>query len=295
MVDTQDVTKETKPEENLVEIPDATDEDIEAFLESQSEDGSVPDEEAAEESAPAAPEPAKEPEKPKPEPKPSVEDVRARAISLVKQVEGQELLVQRQLSKLGEIRKEIEADVAALEKDLDDLYLTNPREAARRERKAEEAKDALKQIDADSEAIERTAEAQRIVAKHIKPEELFLDDMAMALAEDGVPPQEARAFVENPYKHGADGKFLVQLQRRARAERALRVLVPAFEELKAERDALKAKVNGAAGDVLKKIEEETNRPPKLNGKTSAATAKKPKISETDIPNLSDEELSELLR
>jgi hypothetical protein len=297
-----DVTAPAPAEPEMVEIPDASNEDLDAFIAGETR---LPEDNSGEQESGAPPVNAEpKPETPatsgespsQPRRQLTPDEIKARAAASIKRVEGQEIIVQRALSKLGEFKKEITAEInEILQGTTEDAYLQDPRGAMRKELDLREKQGELRAVEAEEERVQKTAEAQRIVAKHIKPEEMFLEDMALALHEDGVPLDQARAFVGDPIAHGADGKFIVQVQRRARAERALRMLVAYTKQLQAEHADLKAKANGATGEVLRKIEQATNEPPRLNGKGSAVAKSTGKITEAHIPNLSDAELDELLR
>jgi len=288
----------------MVPVEEAPDDVIDALSSGEME---FPDEEPEEE-----PQPEVEEEKtpaPAPAEKPQAaaelrkqlgqfQELLARVERSEKETKGQELLIQRQLSRWGAQRKNIEARIAQLKDGLGDRWIENPQQAADDAAEIREAQKALQAGDAEAQNLARTQETRQAVAKHIKADEYFPDEIEELLVEDGVPPHVARAFVADPTSSEMGAPFIIQAAKRARERKALKYLVPAFERLKTLYLELQKKhdelsKNGPR-DILKKVERAAKEPPRLNGKSSGTRSRGVDFSRDEIAKLGEGDLDALV-
>jgi len=230
-----------------------------------------------------------------------VEDLQAalkRIDVLEKQTIGQERLIHRQISKLGEERKQLQAIAEQLRGGLKEKFLEDPAAAVDDQLKLKQAEEAIEQIDATAENLVHVEENRATFSKYVKKEEVFPDEMKEILVEDGFDPVDAEGFLRNPFNGKADAPFLIQLAKRGRDRKALKYIIPAFKKLEAAHKELQTKYDqlqkSGPRALLRKVEEATNQPPRLNGKSGAAKTKTVALTSRDMERLSDKELDDII-
>lgn len=284
----------TQPE--MVPIPDASDADLDAFLE-MARNQEEPEEQEQTEKADAKPEPEQPAQK---EPESNPDEVRltkAQYEELVKKIEKQkqdnnqkELFIKRQANELGALRKQLKERNETLARGLEEKHELSPREAVRTELEIRDNERKIQEIDQREAELHTDLEASRIFTSNVNFEEASLDDMAAALVEDGFSPDDVQAFKANPTRFAAP-ETLINLHRRARAEKAVRFVVNFAKGLWEENKKLKAKPD----EVLEKAERELRKGPSVTGANGRATSsRRGAVNIADVSKLSDGDLDALI-
>ena len=214
-----------------------------------------------------------------------------------KQVQGQEILLQRRTSELGEVKKRL----AGVQQELEARYKAalesqDPEQALDIRDDLKKVKQGLEQVDAEAEKLERRAETVSLIQNHVGEQDFDLEEMAETLAGDGVAPEYVEQFRKDPIGF-VDGDYnpglvLVQMAKRARAESTLKKLYSVAQRLVDENKKLKESSSG----VMKKIQNVAKRTPEISAgggrpsKQNLATS----IDPSRIHELSDADLEEIL-
>lgn len=195
---------------------------------------------------------------------------------LRKQVSEKEKFLQRQANDVGKARKEAEAALAALKKQLpvDDeseksrltaLAVSDGHAFAEELERIR----SLKAEIARNENIVREAqrvEANREVIKSLVPElEATIDDVAALVLEDGAPPETVKALRDNPYL--LDPTLAYNLHKRASLTKQVAQLSEQLAQLQKENAELKTRPD----EVLRKIEKAAAAKP-LTGASGGGTS-----------------------
>ena len=307
-VDQNEDTGSTESESNNDVVPfhEVEDADLEAFLQAEMESESglnQSDPETSETETPAK-EAAQTPEKEQ-DLDPNAPLTRAEFNALLdrlnkqeKKVDGQEILIQRRTSELGEQKKQLKQIAITLKEKFNEaLENGSQAEALDIRDKQKQAEEALAQVNSEETALVRRSEAQKLVLSHVPEDQFDIEGMAECLARDGIPPQYIEQFKADPIGFVSDGDAspgltLVHVAKRAQAEGMLKKLYPIARSLAEEVKRLK----GSQGDVLKKVQQVARQTPQI----SASGAKPTKLNrassldESQIANLTDAELDEFL-
>lgn len=158
-----------------------------------------------------------------------------------------------------------------LSQGLDDLYQTDPRTAAQRDRALAEIETKLEGLTQGDQRALDIYESQVFFAQRVDPE-VTIDDLAAILKLDETPEQYVAHFRANPWEFTTP-EALVQMGRRAMEikisqERLQdnRILVGYIEQLKKENAALKAR----PGQMVKKVQQHLNAPSPVTGAGSTS-------------------------
>lgn len=287
-----DVTAEATQEgtsSEYVELPDATDEDIEAFLANSEmyESGQV---------APQAENPQQQTEQkleppPVEQPKPDVvsqKDFEA----LRKQLEGLELVTKRRTSELAEMKRQFREFVNQAQAGLDEKFLESPTQGYATARQIEMAQQKLQEIEQEEQTLVNSHQAQVLLSHHVGPQGLDLEAVTQSLAEDGMPQEFIQQFVKNPYQ-AALPETLIQLAKRATAEKkardyeaALSEIVPFVQQLLEERKKVPQ-------DVLRNVQSALRQSPQVTA--SAGGTGQTGYRSVEPAMMSDAELEALLK
>jgi len=306
--ETETETTGTTEQPETVSVEEATEEEIDAamrdLLAQEEAQGEQPEpEETATAKQEAKPEP-----KPEEEKKPSQEekftltreqwdDLQRRLEKNEKQTQSQEQLLKRRQTELGDIRKVLRERIDGLKKGLEEKELTSPREVVKDTLAIQEAEKKLDDVDAEEARLTQAVQTEQIVKHYCNFDEAGIEDMAEALAQDGFDENYVKAFKQTPWFAGS-ADALIHLHRRARAEKALKVVLPYAKNLFEENKKLKdeaSKLRKAPADVLTKVEQALKTQPQVTGANGGAASGKSKtLSPGDITRLSDKELDELL-
>lgn len=276
--------------QEFVELHEASDADLEAFL-----NGPEPTEQAPVEQPQADPEAKTEQkvdlqkeEPKKPEAQVSREDYEA----LRKKVEGQELLLKRRTSDLAEVKKQLRDFIEKNTQNLDEQWLESPTQAYAKARQVEMAQQKLQEAEAEEQALTNAHQAQVLLEHHVGQDNYDVEAIAQSLAADGMPQEFIQSFVQNPYQ-AALPETLIQLAKRASAEKKVREMetvlqqiVPYTKQLLEERKALPQ-------NVLKNVSSALRQSPQV----TAAAGGTGQVSNrpVDFALMSDSELEQFLK
>lgn len=278
--------------QEFVDLHEASDADIEAFL-----NGPDVAEQAPVEEPQADPE-AKTEQKTDPkveEPKnPELMQISKKDWEAInKKVDGQELLLKRRTSDLAELRKQLREFISQNTQGLDEQWLESPTQAYAKARQVEMAQERLKEIDAEEEALTNVHQAQVLLDHHVGRDNLDVDAIAQSLADDGLPQEFVQAFVKNPYQ-AALPETLIQLAKRASAEKKVRAMEQALQQLVPYTKQLLEERKQVPQNVLKNVSSALRQSPQVTaaaGGTGQVVGGQP----VDFALMSDSQLEQFLK
>lgn len=158
-----------------------------------------------------------------------------------------------------------------LSQGLDDLYQTDPRTAAQRDRALAEIETKLEGLTQGDQRALDIYESKVFFAQRVDPE-VTIDDLAAILKLDETPEQYVAHFRADPWEFTTP-EALVQMGRRAMEIKVSqerlqdnRILVGYIEQLKKENAALKAR----PGQMVKKVQQHLNAPSPVTGAGSTS-------------------------
>src|SRR5574343_422569 len=290
-METGDVTESTEqgPSSEYVELPDATDEDIQAFL-----DGAEYREQQQGEDLPDEPQQKTEQKDEQPEEEPEIPlQVQQKDIEAIrKQLEGLELLNKRRTSELAEVKRQLKEFRDKVSQNLDERWIESPTQAFAQARQAEMAQAKIQEIEAEEAALTNAHQAQVLLAHHVGTDGMDVEAIAEAIQSDGMPPEFIQQFLGDTYK-AALPETLIQLAKRARAERkvkeyenALSQVMPYMQRLMEERKRLPS-------DVLRNVQSALRSSPQVTG--SAGGTGQMGTKHVEFASMSDQELQEFLK
>lgn len=299
---------------DLVSIYEASDEDLDAYLKDNAEEGLESDGEPEGNEETISEEPAttaqtSAPERPKEDPKPgdkqpqeaakqpTPEEREAHLQAVIaeqkRRIEQTELWAKRRSTELGETRKQLREANARLNQGLEDRLVESPAQALDDHATIRENEKAIQAIDQEEATIQHALRAQKVVAHFIKPEEMpSFDEMAGALQADGVDEEYVNTFKSNPYL-SMYPETLVHLAKRTAVEKALRQVVGFTRQVLAENEKLKGEVKSRPNAVLKNVEAALRKSPAMTG-ASGGSAETDGIPSADPSQWSDAQLDEFL-
>lgn len=296
----------TEPvEQDAVRVEDAEDADLDAFLAEGDKT-----ETTTQPTKPAEKPADKKLEKPTSEKKPDTgpEFIKAAELPkdppsredydrLVKTVEQQELFLKRRSTEIGGLRTELretKSKLAALVTE--EKWGEDPRTAHRAQSQIDEIDKNLAALDQEEQQVQHEVVSKKIVAKHVKPEELDDDAVVEMLTEDGMNPDFLKEFKANPHS-AVSPETLVHLYKRAHVEKVLKKLVPGLKRLLAENIELKKNgANKASGEkVLDRVQKELKRPAHMTASQGTTTSTTDDASAADVTQIDDAALDELLQ
>lgn len=258
--------------QELIAIPDATDDDISAFLDGQLKNGnghkpSEPAEEKEEIAEPTEePAPAKKEQDEAEEAEPAPKDDAA-SLKLLQRLEQQEQFIQRRNAEIGDLRKQLKEARTKLADGLEEKFLSEPSEAMEDKLKIREIDSADRALSQEEQGLVTAHQAQVVVAKYIKPGEVNVDDMAECLRMDGIDENYIDEFAKNPFKHALPSE-IVHLAKRAKTLTDMRRVLTYAKQLEAEVKKLK----GKPAEALKKIERELRNSPQVTAATGGSSS-----------------------
>lgn len=279
--------------ENTVEIPFATDEQLESALADAIQREKL-DEEDTDSQELATPSPSRV------EQEQDVDDQGAQTPAdeahyvppnqeeyekMVAHIEAQRKFNLRQANELGETRKQLQEFIRQKSEGLEEKFLTDPNEAIDDKIAIRQAEEAILQ----NELQEGVLLSKDTFLRHVTPRENLANDIAEVLLQDGIDQNFVAKFVQNPFAM-ATPEALIQLGKRAEMHNALKVQNAKIKELETQLAAARKQPQ----QVLQKLENAFKQPPTLSAKANQASTKKT-ISPKDIPHLSDAELNALLK
>ena len=282
----------TSPE--YVDLHEATDEELAAFLaagDPEAEPSEVPQQES-----PAQEEQKQEPEQPKQEekaPEAPQQFVSKEAFDRVaKQLDNLELLTKRRTSEIGELKRQFRDFIAAKSENLDEKFLESPTQALAQARQVEMAQQKLQELEAEEQGLINQQQAQVLLAHHVGPDGLDIEAIGEVLAADGMPTEFVQTFVRNPYQ-AALPETLIQLAKRATLHRQVKQMEEALSQLVPYTQKLIDERKNLPQDVLKNVQTALRQTPQVTG-SAGGTGQTSKKS-VDFARMTDAELSEFLK
>lgn len=204
----------------------------------------------------------------------------------------QTMFAQQRSTEIGELRKQIREVTNQLAHGLQDEFIENPEKAVDKKLQIKANENMLSQLDQEEQEIQRREATAKIVASHLRPDEYDTEAIAASLERDGASPQFIQSFLADPYSKG-DGVTLVQLAKRASAEKALVNVVRYAKQLELKIQELGKKPN----EVLKNIQQATRIKPltAASGGTSRSSYQTSISDINQLTKMSSAELEELLK
>jgi len=290
----QSVATETPSAPQMVELHEASDADIDAFLASQeaaedSEDVAPPPAPKSEVKADAPAAPAATPEETPRKTDGSDADVGERLEKIQRQLDGLELVTKRQSSKLAEVKQGLTTYLQSANAQLEDKMATNPVEGTKDLLKIREAEQHLAQVEKAEQELAVTRQNQEAVLRNVDLEETPIDAIANVFLSDGIAPEVVQQFKANPWLVPAT--TTIQAAKRLKAENYLRVLVPEFKKLQAEIKQLR----GGSQEALKRIQNVAKEIPGVTAASGGVAATAQDSENIPVHMMSDAQLEALLR
>jgi hypothetical protein len=313
--------------DNMVELHEASIQDIDAELQRQTEAESVAVESEAPPVEPDSEEPNTkpvaqsegEPEKALPQEaragadpsKPErhytpdeIQGIIAENKRLKDEGNQKELFIQKRGTELGMLRKENDrlkaeriAERARLVEGLDDKFAENPTQAlADRDRIKNIDQDILA-IDQHSAEAEQIVEAQTFFLRNVDTEKVSIDDMSEMLKDDGVPEDYIAAFKGNPWKFTTP-EALVQMGKRAMERKEFKSAdsdrrILAAHILKQNEEI--ARLKGRPAQVIQNVQKRLNAAPPVTSASAKAPTRANVFDDTTIAKMSEADLNAALQ
>lgn len=221
----------------------------------------------------------------KPAPKENSED---RLAKIQRQLDGLELIVQRRTSELSELKRRLLEEAAPIKKRLEEGTHDNTYQALKDAEALREKEQQITQLDSAASEMQKTVQAQRTVAAYVKPDDTNVDEMGECLAADGIGAEHVAQFKKNPFAM-ANPETIVQLAKRAKAERLLRQVYQVATKLHEENKKLRDKPNAVLNGVQKALRSSPTITAAAGGASSSS------FSPSDIEAMSDSDLEEFLK
>lgn len=277
--------------QEFVELHEATDEDIEAFLNADDAPEEAPVEQP--QADPEAKTEQKSDALPEQQQKLQAQVSREDYEALRKRVEGQELLLKRRTSDLAEVKKQLREFIQQNTQNLDEQWLESPTQAYAKARQVEMAQQKLQEAEAEEQALTNAHQAQVLLEHHVGQDNLDLEAIAQSLAEDGMPQEFVQTFVKNPYQ-AALPETLIQLAKRASAEKKVRAMEQALQQLVPYTKQLLEERKALPQNVLKNVSSALRQSPQVTA-AAGGTGQASGNRTVDPSLMSDSELEEFLK
>lgn len=284
----EDTQEGTSPE--YVDLPEASDDDIAAFLENA---GKEPSDAPVE---PQQTDPAQQQTKaepPKEEPEVEQETVSKQDFEAMKRkLEGQELLIKRRTSEIGEIKRQLQQFIQNTTQNLDEKFYESPTQALQQARQLEMAQQKLQEAEAEEQSLTNAHQAQVLLAHHVGGD-IDIEAIGESLRSDGMPPEFVEQFQRNPYQ-SALPETLIQLAKRASAEKQVRQMQDALQQLVPYTQKLLEERKQLPQHVLKNVSSALRQAPQVTG-SAGGTGQLGGNRAVDPSLMSDAELAEFLK
>lgn len=293
-VTTQSEDTQAGTNSEYVELHQASDEELAAYLAASQSEGEESEDPQQQES-PAKEEQKQEQEPPKQEekaPEAPQQFVSKEAFDRVaKQLDNLELLTKRRTSEIGELKRQFREFIDTKSQNLDEKFLESPTQALAQARQVEMAQQKLQELEAEEQGLINQHQAQVLLAHHVGPEGIDLEAVGEVLAADGMPQEFIQTFVANPYQ-AALPETLIQLAKRASLQRQVKQMEEALSQLVPYTKKLLEERQKAPQDVLKNVQTALRQTPQVTG-SAGGTGQISKKS-VDFSKMSDAELEGFL-
>lgn len=212
-----------------------------------------------------------------------------------KQLNGLEHLRKRDAQGLADVRKQLNDHKAQLERGIQEKIDNGQAAEAMRDMKTIDKIDqGLEQLDQEEVVEKNGAVFRDIVKTFVREGELEPQDLVQSLRETGMPDAEIQQRLSRPETSFSTDGFL-NLVMRAKVEKALRRIVPAFLKQREELESLKKNRNG--NNILKDVSRELKRTPNATAAagTSGSNGRLGSLSGAEIASLTDAQIDDALR
>lgn len=201
-----------------------------------------------------------------------------------------EQFINRQANEIGNLRKELQGSIQGRLERLESGELSRREEILEQSTLGKE-QSALEELDVREAELSTTATNFQVVKAYLGETELPVSEIAEVFRLDGIPEEGIREFAANPYM--VPGSTLVQAAKRAELLRDAKKIYAIATKLLEENKQLKVRTKKQPGEVLKKIDSALKTSPGLNGSTGGGSSQS-KLSGKDINSMSDSELDAFL-
>lgn len=287
------------PEQEFVPLDEASDEDINQYLESPAEakkeerETDTPPEEEKPEEAKAQPAPDKEEALRK-----ANAELQARLEKQQKLLEQSERFNKRRSTELGETRKALKEAQSRLSQLMtEENYQLNPSQAVKAQLKYNELEQQVRATEAEEARLARLTDGHSTLAKHVDLQNVPYQDIAEILIEqDGLDPDFVREFLPGMMQfNGIEPETTLQVIKRAELwNRAKKVVEVAAAEI-AKRDAEIAKLKGQPEAMLKNVQRALKSGPQVTAASGGGTNGADRSIPSDPASWSDAQLEEFLQ
>lgn len=289
---TSEVTQQEGPtQEELVDVHEASDEDLKAYLEREA----ALDSESEEQQPQAEPQQEQKQEAEQPKETPVAEPPKPQTDyqAIQKQLEGLELHTRRRVSEFGEVKKQLRQFIDNASQGLDEKFLESPTQALAQARQIEAAQQKLQETEAEEQSLINAHQAQVLLHHHLGADGVDLDAIGESLASDGLPQEFIQSFKANPYQ-AALPETLVQLGKRAAAEKKVKQMEAALAQLVPYTQKLLDERKNLPQNVLGKVQSALKQSPQVTG-SAAGTGQVSGTRAVDPTQMTDEEIAEFLK
>ena len=204
-----------------------------------------------------------------------LEEVRSREQAAQNRINDKESFIQRQANELGELRKQTKVDPEELRNQFDE----DPVAAVNKMAAMREAEDREAELE-QSLALEQNRTA---VLQAMPDFDGMVGDIADLAATEGATPADIAQFKTNPY--GTQAALLINMANRVKANKRIATL-----------EAEVASQKQKAADIVGNIAKTAKTKGRLSGASKGAAEPTSKaISETQLADMSDEELKDFIK
>lgn len=287
---TEDVSYDT---ESTVELHEATDAEIDAFLENaknaskDAEDSreanrfepSGDDEELKEDTS----------ENNSEEETPSENKSDITKEQLLAKLSQQENYIKQRNQEIGNLRKQLVEANEQLKTTYAEVVNENPEKALELQNQFKENAETIKSIDFEAVENERRMQSQKLLVHYVHPDNWDVSSLAKTWRARGLPEQFVSKFEKDPLSVRPD--VLIEGFERIRAEKAVVQLVKYVEHLKKELETAQQKPKKVLNQVKKALKDSPVMKPG-NGGVTVNDAKS--FSRKDLTKLSDKELDDFI-
>jgi len=273
--------------QEYVELHEADDADLDAFLENADKADSNP----AQVEGPTQVEPEQQ-EAEQPVPQDPTAALAAKVEQMQKQLQGQELLIKRRTSQIADLKQKLSPFLKIKKEQLDELYLESPSKAMELQLAKQQAETKFLELNQEEQQLQNTMQAQALLAQHAGPDGFDVETVAGVLLADGLPPAFVQQFVSNPYA-SALPETLIQLAKRGQAERRASQYETMASQLYYYVQRMMQEANQAPNRVLSNIQNAMKAGPQVTA-SSGGRGGSHGADVGDLSSLSDAELNQLL-
>lgn len=293
--------------DSQVPVAEATDEELQGFLDAPDTEDSVeetsevtPSPEAPTEPQPETGEKPTEPQQtapqtpPTPVTQPTAEELQAQNERLKAQLAEKEKFIQRRSTEIGELRKQVRDYAARLDAAAEEAEAAGDiRKVTELSLKKQEAERKEEELRGEQTRLDNAAQAHALLPKYLSPEEFDPQAIGVELSEMNLPPAAVQQIVADPHS-SMYPETLIFASRMAYYGKHLRSIVPKFQQLQQENAQLKEQLRNKPNEVLKGVTKALKTTQTVNA-TASASSRPNRTPVVNPANLSDADLEALLQ